>query len=159
MGQFIEEDEFHEEETNILTGEVLKSKHKSRRVYSTKTKLPKEEPFVKTYFEKHREYYKDTNFLGGIGLYMYNKIPYSDQPMTVIISLEEKKEIAELTGKTSYRSVDKAIKELIRKDLMIEVEKNKYMFNPYYWARGTWAQILDKRAEYDNAKLKLKGEL
>lgn len=64
------------------------------------------------------------------------------------LNSELKRDVAESLG-VSIPSIDRHLRELCNKGVLRHVGRSTYQINPYYLARGNWAEVLELRATFD----------
>ena len=76
------------------------------------------------------------------------KEPPRKRAAKLYLNSELKKDVAEYLG-ISMPSIDRHLRELCNKGVLKHTGRSTYQVNPYYIARGNWAEITELRATFD----------
>lgn len=118
------------------TGNIIEEVRKQ------KFRVEREPSFIKLYLADLL-YIRDLPAgLSGILLALLQRMSYKND---IVINSAIKREIAETTG-TKFSTVNKAITQFVKGELLIRKDRGLYLFNPHLFARGDWTDIQEIRA-------------
>ena len=127
------------------TGETL------RQQVNTTINLPEEPPFIKVYL-------KDILYLSDLPkghsriLYaLLKRISWAsaEDGMVVVLPFGIKKKIAAELNLKNTRTLDNAIQDLMKGNILTRIEKGVFQFNPYLFGKGDWQDIYKIRMTVD----------
>ncbi len=129
-------------ETHIdtLTGEILSSQSKVIHLKA----MEKEPAYIKMYIDDLSRFCNLTDGQRSILLFLAASADYDG-----IISLTagRKSRIAMTTG-CSAGTISNAITDFCKKDILKRIGGGEYELNPYFFARGQWRQIRERREKF-----------
>ena len=130
------------------TGEVLHN----QTLVEYETKLPSEPPYIKLYTTDLGNLFRLPAGTTGVLMCLVSMADYSG-----VIALNKylKDSIAERmnakpskNGKPSNSIVNKAITELLNKEIITRIGSGTYQLNPNLFARGKWRDIYEQRKAF-----------
>jgi len=115
------------------TGEVKKE--------TTILRIPQEPAFVKLYLDDILYYHDMPRGLNPILQILLKNMNWENR---LILNGSLKKRMAESIN-LSVASIDKAITQLVKGNILIREDKGIYLFNPYLFGKGNWENIQEIR--------------
>ena len=128
----------HTETTTVdkETGEVTKS------VDTKQYKTASEPNYIKLYIQ-------DISYLNelpaGTDRIIYAMLPYINYQQEIYINSHNKKKMAEEVG-VSDKHISNTIVKLVKKEILIRVDRGVYQLNTYIFGKGPWKDILKHRS-------------
>lgn len=114
----------------------------TEEVRRQKLRVEREPNFIKLYLADLL-YIRDLPAgLSGILLALLQRMSYKND---IVINSAIKREIAETTN-VKFATVNKAITQFVKGELLIRKDRGLYLFNPHLFARGDWSDIQEIRA-------------
>jgi hypothetical protein len=104
-------------------------------------RIPQEPAFIKLYLDDILYYHDMPRGLNPILQIFLRNMNWENR---LILNGSLKKRMAE-SIKLSVASIDKAITQLVKGDILIREEKGIYLFNPYLFGKGSWEAIQEIR--------------
>ena len=123
------------EREEIIDGEVTK-----KEVIKTYT-LDKEEDYIKVYI-KHIMYLN--NLPQGLHPLIYQLVKYVTYGNQIVLTAGIKRKIASDMG-MSVHTINAYISSLVKKDILIRVDRAMYILNPVIFGKGNWSEIVKLR--------------
>lgn len=123
--------------TDFTTGEV--HSRSQEIIYS----LPPEESFVKCYLEDLGWFNQLSKSCPEVLFHLLKRMDYSNK---VSVFIDDKQELATLVNGT-VKLIEKCVQELYQKGLLIRYARGKFIVNPKYFGKGSWADIKRIRSE------------
>jgi predicted transcriptional regulator len=134
--------------TNNETGEILLTEE-------TKTfKLPAEPPFVKLYLD---DLIKIKSLPKGNSAILYELIKLLNYEGQIILNGSIKKIIAKRLN-TKRQTIDNALNQLLKKNIISRSAIGIYLLNPHLFAKRDWTNIRKLRDKYLELKITYKDE-
>lgn len=131
---------------NVIYREVITTVDRdgeiTEEVRRQKLRVEKEPDFVKLYLADVLYIQDLPSGLSGILLALLKRMSYKND---VVINSSIKREIAEMTN-LKFGTVNKAITQFVKGEILIRKDKGIYLFNPHLFARGDWSNIQEIRA-------------
>lgn len=131
-----------------LTGDVLRDE----TLVEYETKLPNEPPYIKLYTTDLGNLFKLPVGTTGVLMCITSMVDYQG---VVVLNSYFKEGIAlrlntkkGKNGKPSISVVNKAITDLLNKDIMSRIGNSTYQLNPNLFARGKWRDIYQQRKAF-----------
>lgn len=129
----------YREVTTVIDHETGNITEETRK---QKLRVDREPTFIKLYLADLL-YIRDLPAgLNGILLGLLQRMSYKND---IVINSAIKREIAEATN-TKFSTVNKAITQFVKGELLIRKDRGLYLFNPHLFARGDWSDIQEIRA-------------
>jgi hypothetical protein len=123
-----------------LTGECLSE----QRNVITFNPLPPEPAYVKLYIEDLGKLLDLQSGHRDILLYVAATVAYDG---LVSMTTLRKKRIAAVL-KCSIRSIDNAITEFVKREILLRVGRAEYELNPHLFAKDSWKEIRERRLQF-----------
>jgi hypothetical protein len=131
-----------------FSGELLKDE----TIVEYETKLPSEPPYVKLYTTDLGNLFKLPVGTTGVLMCVASMVDYQG---VVVLNGYFKESIARRlnsklskNGKPSISVVNKAITELLNKEIISRIGSSTYQLNPNLFARGKWRDIYEQRKAF-----------
>jgi hypothetical protein len=131
-----------------LTGEVLRDK----TLIEYETKLPSEPPYIKLYTTDLGNLFRLPVGTTGVLMCIASMADYQG---VVVLNGYFKESIAirlnakqSKSGKPSISVVNKAITDLLNKEIISRIGSSTYQLNPSLFARGKWRDIYEQRKAF-----------
>ena len=123
-----------------MTGECLSE----QRNVITFNPLPPEPAYVKLYIEDLGKLLDLQSGHRDILLHVAATVAYDG---LVSMTTLRKNRIAAVL-KCSIRSIDNAITEFVRREILLRVGRAEYELNPHLFAKGSWKEIRERRLQF-----------
>jgi hypothetical protein len=125
---------------DVLTGELL-SERKNVIAFNP---MPPEPAYVKMYIEDLGKLLDLQSGHRDILLHVAATVAYDG---LVSMTTLRKSRIASAL-KCSTRSIDNAISEFVKRDILLRVGRAEYELNPHLFAKGSWKEIRERRLQF-----------
>ncbi len=135
---------YAENTVDFETGELKETKERF--------KVPREPDFVKLYLDDLMHLNDLPKWVSSIFYELMKQINYSNE---IVLNSTIKKRIAEQKD-INPRTIDNALTQFIKKELLIRNGRGVYLVNPYIVARGTWYDIMKMRDNWNDLKITTK---
>jgi len=139
------------------TGEVISTTH------TKQFKTASEPNYIKLYIQ-------DISYLNelpsGTDRIIYAMLPYINYQQEIYINSHNKRKMAEEVG-VSDKHISNTIVKLVKKEILIRIDRGVYQLNTFIFGKGPWKDILKHRSslklevfyDWKNGRtLKLQGE-
>lgn len=143
------QEEFEEEQLDLETGELNKTKKTIFKSFKIENDEP---PFIKLYLDTlllNKEISINRNPILNELLKM---MPYASSEISYFaLNKDIKMRIADKVG-LSLQTVNNAITEFVKHQILIRVGRGTYQPNPFYFGKGEWKDVKKVRTqlEFDN---------
>jgi hypothetical protein len=125
---------------DVLTGELL-SERKNVIAFNP---MPPEPAYVKMYIEDLGKVLDLQSGHRDILLHVAATVAYDG---LVSMTTLRKSRIASAL-KCSTRSIDNAISEFVKREILLRVGRAEYELNPHLFAKGSWKEIRERRLQF-----------
>ena len=125
---------------DVLTGEIM-SERKNVIAFNP---MPAEPAYVKLYIEDLGKLLDLQSGHRDILLHVAANVAYDG---LVSMTAMRKNRIAAAL-KCSIRSIDNAITEFVRREILLRVGRAEYELNPHLFAKGSWKEIRERRLQF-----------
>ena len=123
------------------TGKVIKKEEKVTKSWGT------EPQYIKIYLEDILYLVDMPPHHSGILYELIKRASYADEGMEVVLSAGLKKKIAEVLGIKNIRSINNALSDLVKGQVLHKIGTGLYLLNPYLFGKGDWQDIAKLRLE------------
>lgn len=124
------------------TGEVTDTK-------STVIQSEREPAYVKVYLDGGTPLLCLSKHTAAVLVELLRRAPFAGEYAMFSIGKGLKQRIASSVG-CSIDTVNRAISELTKRDILMVEGRASYRFNPYRLARGSWRSVQQQRVEFDS---------
>lgn len=125
---------------DVLTDEILSE----RRNVISFNPMPPEPSYVKLYIEDLGRLLDLQSGHRDILLHVAATVAYDG--LVSMTTLRKSRIAASL--KCSIRSIDNAITEFVKRDILLRVGRAEYELNPHLFAKGSWKEIRERRLPF-----------
>jgi hypothetical protein len=125
---------------DVLTGELL-SERKNVIAFNP---MPPEPAYVKMYIEDLGKLLDLQSGHRDILLHVAATVAYDG--LVSMTTLRKSRIAAAL--KCSTRSIDNAISEFVKREILLRVGRAEYELNPHLFAKGSWKEIRERRLQF-----------
>ena len=125
---------------DVLTGELL-SERKNVIAFNP---MPPEPAYVKMYIEDLGKVLDLQSGHRDILLHVAATVAYDG--LVSMTTLRKSRIAAAL--KCSTRSIDNAISEFVKREILLRVGRAEYELNPHLFAKGSWKEIRERRLQF-----------
>jgi hypothetical protein len=134
---------------DVLTGELVSE----RKNVISFNPMPPEPAYVKLYIEDLGKLLDLQSGHRDILLHVATNVAYDG---LVSMTTMRKNRIAAVL-KCSIRSIDNAITEFVKREILTRVGRAEYELNPHLFAKGSWKEIRERRLKF-TAKITYSAE-
>ena len=113
------------------TGEILNE----FKEHSFKTTEPS---FIKMYLD---DILSLTNINSTAKNVLFGLLKYMDYENRIDLASRQRKELAQILN-TSIQTISNSLGVLIKKNILLKLDRGSYLMNPDYFAKGKWSDIL-----------------
>ncbi|MDD5503101.1 MAG: replication/maintenance protein RepL [Candidatus Thermoplasmatota archaeon] len=125
---------------DVLTGEIV-SERKNVIAFNP---MPPEPAYVKLYIEDLGKLLDLQSGHRDILLHVAATVAYDG--LVSMTTLRKRRIAAAL--KCSIRSIDNAITEFVKREILLRLGRAEYELNPHLFAKGSWKEIRERRLQF-----------
>jgi len=110
-----------------------------------KKKMASDGDYIKIYL-KHINYLNDLPL--GLNPIIYELFHYMNWNNQLVINSSIKRQVSEKLG-MKFNTVNQNISKLVKLDVLLRVDKGIYIFNPEFYGKGNWNEIIRLREDLE----------